>query len=370
MDKTKAIKIAKILKCLITLSELSTIINTFFKAFLEKPIPKDATQITYLFGNFNLGGTLSGRMSSSKINLQNLPSSGSIYSKIVKECFVAPEGWLFVGIDFDSLEDKVSALTTKDPNKIRVYTDGYDGHCLRAYAYFGSQMPDISNTVISINSIKNKYPNLRQDSKVPTFALTYDGTWRTLVKNIGMSEKQAKSIESNYHELYKVSDEWVHTKLVQASIDGYVTTAFGLRVRTPILNQVIFGAEGMPKEAAGEGRTAGNALGQGYGLLNNRAGIEFQEKLFESEFKHSILPIAHIHDAQYFLVKQDIDTLHWFNKTIVKCVSWQELPELVHSQVKLSGACELFYPSWANPHDIPVEASRDDIAALFTTLNL
>ena len=44
-------------------------------------------------------------------------------------------------MDFASLEDRISALTTKDPNKLKVYTDGYDGHSLRAFAYFGSDMP-------------------------------------------------------------------------------------------------------------------------------------------------------------------------------------------------------------------------------------
>lgn len=93
----------------------------------------------YLFGNFNLGGTLSGRLSSSKPNLQNLPAN-SRYAKLIKSCFQAPPGWVFAGLDFDSLEDRISALTTKDPNKLKVYTDGYDGHSLRAYAYFGDQM--------------------------------------------------------------------------------------------------------------------------------------------------------------------------------------------------------------------------------------
>ena len=41
------------------------------------------------------------------------------------------------------MEDRISALTTKDRNKLRVYIDGYDGHSLRAHAYFGDQMPDI-----------------------------------------------------------------------------------------------------------------------------------------------------------------------------------------------------------------------------------
>lgn len=103
----------------------------------------------YLFGNFNLGGTLSGRLSSSGPNMQNLPSTGKghamklKYAKLIKSCFQAPPGWLFVGIDFSSLEDRISALTTKDPLKLSVYTDGFDGHSLRAQAYFPDKMPDI-----------------------------------------------------------------------------------------------------------------------------------------------------------------------------------------------------------------------------------
>lgn len=41
------------------------------------------------------------------------------------------------------VEDRINALLTKDTNKLRVYTDGFDGHSLRAYSYWGDQMPDI-----------------------------------------------------------------------------------------------------------------------------------------------------------------------------------------------------------------------------------
>ena len=70
----------------------------------------------------------------------------------------------------DALEDRINTLLTKDPNKIKVYTDGYCGHSYRAYAYWPHLMPDIEDTVASINSIANKYPELRQKSKGPTFA--------------------------------------------------------------------------------------------------------------------------------------------------------------------------------------------------------
>src|SRR5690606_19651736 len=83
-----------------------------------------------------------GRLSSSNPNLQTIPAN-SKYGKLIKSCFRAPEGWLFVGLDFASLEDRISALTTKDTNKLKVYTDGFDGHSLRAQSYFSEQMPDI-----------------------------------------------------------------------------------------------------------------------------------------------------------------------------------------------------------------------------------
>lgn len=134
---------AELLQSIKDLSEVSIILNTFISAFMEQSFPKEDGHF-YLHGNFNLGGTVSGRLSSSKPNLQNIPSTGTKFAKIVKSCFVPPKGWLLCGADFASLEDRISALTTKDPNKLRVYTDGYDGHMLRAYYYFSDQMQDVA----------------------------------------------------------------------------------------------------------------------------------------------------------------------------------------------------------------------------------
>ena len=138
--------IEKFLDTLIEYKASAIILSTFLPAFLKAEQGNDGWH--YLFGNFRLGGTASGRLSSNNPNLQNIPSMGSSklksrLAKLIKECFEAPPGWLFVGLDFDSLEDKISAVTTKDPEKIKVYTDGYDGHCLRAAAYFADKMPDI-----------------------------------------------------------------------------------------------------------------------------------------------------------------------------------------------------------------------------------
>ncbi len=348
---------------LIGLTKVSKILSTFIAAFLENSVQKE-DGVWYLHGSFNIGGTVSGRLSASAPNLQTIPS-GSTYAKIIKSCFVAPEGWIFVGADFASLEDRISALTTKDPMKLKVYTDGYDGHCLRAFSYFGDQMTGIDpNSVDSINSIANKYEDLRQESKNPTFALTYQGMWKTLVNNLGWSEAKAKDVEKKYHDMYAVSDLWVADRLKEATKVGYITTAFELRVRTPILKQSLLNTASTPFEAAAEGRTAGNALGQGYCMLNNRAAIEFQDLTFNSNYANDIRPIAPIHDANYFLIREDIAVLEWFNNTYIKCIQWQELPEIQHPVVKLGGNLEVYFPSWAKKTVIPNGASQDEILNL------
>lgn len=180
------------------------------------------------------------------------------------------------------------------------------------------------------------------------------------MNNLGWSEDKAKAIEANYHELYKVSDQYVQDKLEQANKDGYVTVAFGLRVRTPLISQVLWGSR-IPYEAAAEGRTAGNALGQSYGLLTNRAANAFMEKVRASEFANDIKISAMIHDAIYLLIKDDISVVHWVNENLIKEMQWQELPELHHDVVKIGANLDIYYPSWANAITLPNGATKQEI---------
>ena len=122
------------------LSKVTKIITSFLDNFTNAP---EINNLKGLYGNFNLCGTKSGRLSSSNPNLQQLPSTGSPYAKPVKKIFTAPKGYVFCGADQRSLEDHISALITKDPQKLLVYTDNYDGHCLRSFSYYKEQMPDI-----------------------------------------------------------------------------------------------------------------------------------------------------------------------------------------------------------------------------------
>lgn len=140
-NHTKDPAVLEFLDAMLAYGAVGKILTSFIPAMEKAVLGPDGWH--YLLGNFNLGGTVSGRLSSSNPNLQNLPATGSKYAKLIKSCFAAPPGWIFTGIDFASLEDRISALTTKDPNKLQVYTDLFDGHSLRAYAYFAEDVPDV-----------------------------------------------------------------------------------------------------------------------------------------------------------------------------------------------------------------------------------
>lgn len=184
------------------------------------------------------------------------------------------------------------------------------------------------------------------------------------MKNCGFDKEKAIKIETKYHELYKVSDEWVASKLDLACQQGYITAAFGLRLRTPLLAQVIRGNSRTPHEAEAEGRTAGNALGQSWCLLNSRAASEFMGKVRSSEFREDIRPCSHIHDAQYYLVRDDIRAVKFTNDHLVKAVKWQEHPDIAHDDVKLGGEFSIFYPDWSKEIVIPNDATEDEIFAI------
>ncbi len=130
-----------ILKAMGDWRDAQKLLTAFFPALLSSPQAEDGWH--YLCGSYNIGGTLSGRLSSSNPNMQNQPSSGARFAKVYKYMFCAPPGWVFVGADFNALEARIDALKTKDPNKLVVYTQGYDSHSWNAFGYWGDRMPDV-----------------------------------------------------------------------------------------------------------------------------------------------------------------------------------------------------------------------------------
>ena len=342
------------------LSEVDKINGTFIKAFMREQ--------DWVHGNLKLGGTQSGRLSSNDPNLTNLPAHGPM-GKLVKSCVVAPAGYLFAGADFSALEERIGAILSQDPNRIKVYTDGFDGHSMRAQKYFTDQMPDIDpDDVNSVNSIEHKYPELRRQSKGPTFALQYLGTWHTLHKRGGFPVKQAHEIEDAFNDLYKVSGDFANKNKQFMEEHGYVECAFGLKLRTPIVSRCVLGNSKTPYEAEAEVRSANNAVTQSWGMLLNRAMIATNDRIEAAGYGTSILPINMIHDAGYFLVRDTPEAVKFLNDTLIEEMEWNDDDRIRSTDVPMTAALELG-KSWDKLTHVPNKATLQEIQNVIHTIS-
>ena len=221
-------------------------------------------------------------------------------------------------------------------------------------------MPDIEDTVESINSIETKYPELRQKSKGPTFALTYSGTWHTLVSNIGLKKKEAQLIERNYHHLYSISDIFSQKNIDFAEKYGYMECAFGMQIKCPLLAMTIHNTSLTPYAAVAEARSANNAVTQSWGMLINRALIATNKLIEEAEMEYDIYPINTIHDAAYFLVKDDPMSVKFLNDTLIKEMQWNAHPSIASNEVTMEANLEIG-KSWDKQFTLPNNASIEKI---------
>lgn len=81
---------------------------------------------------FNLHGTETGRLSCSEPNMQNIPRM-----KMIKNLFVAPDGYKLVQLDYSQAELRVLAYLSQDDYLMETYREGKDLHDAMALKIFG-----------------------------------------------------------------------------------------------------------------------------------------------------------------------------------------------------------------------------------------
>ena len=337
-----------VLDALVTISQAGIVLTTFISAFKELSITQDGH--TTLHGSLVLGGTQSGRLSSRDPNMQNLPSN-SKWGKAIKSCFVAPEGWLFYGADFNALEDKIGAILSKDPAKLKENLLGYDGHSLRAHAFFPEELEEAGLGDIdpdnpdSINRIVDEASMIRQNAKPVSFLKQYGGGAGKIQKVLKCSKARANEISDAYDNLYKVTLQFNAKNNDFARANGYIDCAFGLRLKTPRIK-----ARDNAVSSAEE-RSSNNAKTQSWGMLMNRANNEYDDRIERDGMSHDVLPINTIHDAAYGLVRATPEAVAWVNKNLIECMEWQNHPDLV-SEIKLGAELDIG-PSWDKQYTLP-----------------
>lgn len=130
--------------------------------------------------SLNIAGARSGRMSSSNPNLQNIPSGGQ-YAKMAKSIFNVPPGHVMLQLDYSQLEVRIAAMLSQDTNLIQAYVDGVDVHRRTASKAFHVPEHDITK-------------DQRRSAKTVVFGVLYGKSVRSLAKDMGISEQEARVI--------------------------------------------------------------------------------------------------------------------------------------------------------------------------------
>lgn len=165
-----------------------------------------------------------GRLSSSKPNLQNIPKPDKDVFGL-RDMFIAEDGYKLICADYSQIELRVLAHISKDPVFIASFTEGTDLHSYAAKMLY--------NLKEDVSEIKEKYPDLRNVGKTFNFSMIYGAGRTRLASAAKVSEKQAGELKDRYLREFRGIGRYLEATHRKAEKLGYVTTIIGRRRHVP-----------------------------------------------------------------------------------------------------------------------------------------
>lgn len=166
--------------------------------------------------SYNITGTVTGRLSCSDPNLQNLPRAAT--SDAVKQCFIASPQMVLVEADYSQIELRVGAHLSGDPRMIQAFREGRDLHTETAMSLYHTPAPT---------------PEERSHAKTINFGIFYGMGPYNLAERTGMTVDQARGFIEKWFATYPSVRKWLHAQESLLLDRGYVVSLFGRRRRLP-----------------------------------------------------------------------------------------------------------------------------------------
>jgi len=233
--------------------------------------------------SFRQTSTVTGRLSSTNPNLQNIPIRTE-QGRLIRSAFVAAEGCVLLSADYSQVELRVLAHFCKDPTLIAAFESDQDIHKTVAAEVF-----EVATDKVT--------PDQRARAKTVNFGIVYGQTAFGLSRTLRISRTDAQDFIRKYHKRFPRIREFLKACVSQAKENGYVETLFGRRRRIFEID-----SRNAARRAAAE-RLAINSVVQGSAAdLIKQAMVNISERTRRESRPSSML--LQIHDELVFDVPQ------------------------------------------------------------------
>jgi len=242
-------------------------------------------------------GARTGRTSSSGPNLQNIPRADTADGKMLRDCFAAPPGWVFVELDHSQLELRIAADQSGDPEMLAIFHSGEDYHLRTARMIAPQAWPGVDPASIT------KESNERTAAKTVNFGVLYDDDPYGLAMRLGVPVEQATRIRDALFGKFKRLGSYIKERVQESTRTGYARTWWNGR---PARRRPLWGiaeAEDSLRKTARRG--SWNTPIQGTGSDYLLAGLVEVVNWIESEAFPAQVCVP-IHDAILSLVREDV----------------------------------------------------------------
>lgn len=234
--------------------------------------------------SFNQTGTVTGRISSSEPNLQNIPIRTEL-GRRVRYAFIAPPPARLLAADYSQIDLRVLAHLSQDPRLVAAFRQDEDIHAATAAEVFGVSREQVTSA-------------MRRVAKTVNFGVIYGMSDYGLEQATELSREEAAAFIKAYFEKYTGVQEYLAATKRQAHQRGYVETLLGRRRYIPEINS----SNGQVRAAAE--RMAINMPVQGTSAdIIKVAMVQLQQRL--DEMKLQTRMILQIHDELLFEVPPD-----------------------------------------------------------------
>lgn len=233
--------------------------------------------------SYHQSGTVTGRLSSSEPNLQNIPVRNQ-EGRRIRQAFVAKPGYKILAVDYSQIELRIMAHLSGDEALLNAFREGKDIHAATAAEILGLAIDDVTT-------------EQRRRAKAINFGLIYGMSAFGLAKQLDMGRNEAQDYMNVYFERYPGVLEYMESTRNHAAEQGYVETLFGRRLYLPDIKA----RNGLRRKAAE--RAAINAPMQGTAADIIKLAMIAVDEWVQQQPQDQVSLLMQVHDELVFEVE-------------------------------------------------------------------